>query len=164
MWRRVKAVLDAIVGTAKTLTVIPEPEPVRGADLKPIPNAHAQPDSEQTATRLGGKCEHDLPGQANGKGGGSNVTLAVTPKDFAAPSSTAPLNVRDEALLHWLVHALRQMRGLEDDAPSVTAPIAMLRRGEASQAALMANGLFDARDPALERRPYSQVYNAYEES
>jgi hypothetical protein len=65
-----------------------------------------------------------------GVGGGSDSTVRFTPQDWDPPSSNS-LDTADEVLLHELVHALRQARGLEDDT-LLLAPLAMMRRGEGS--------------------------------
>ena len=152
------ALLDAIEREARTVTIVLEPDP-QGAP----PNAHAGADNTKAATRRGGKCEDDKPGELNGKGGGSDVTLTFVPKDFAEPSPGAPLLVRDEVLLHELVHALRQMRGIEDDSPDMTPPFDTIKNVSPPELEVRADGLFGPKNPKLARKPISQTYTRYEE-
>ena len=55
----------------------------------------------------------------------------------------------DDALAR-LVHALRQMRGIEDFGPSVTAPIAWMRKGDVTVTESISNlaaGRADLNEP-----------------
>jgi hypothetical protein len=145
-----RAVLDAIEAASRRVTVAPYLRHVWLAD-KGDANAEADAVDEAAATRSGGKSEHGVVGT----GGGSDVLLIFTPQDWAPSTTTASLRARDETLFHELVHALRQMRGVEDSA-ALPAPLALLRKGDGPRSALGMGTVEKA-------GKYSQIYNDYEE-
>lgn len=144
------AIINAIRGTGKKVTIVPEQQPLMPD--KSDANAHADPVNPEAATRPGGKPE---TGTNPGVGGGSDVVLAFVAQDWDKPSSAASLRAADEALLHELVHAMRQAQGLEDTIP-LEAPFAVLRKGSGSVSQLMSGAAGKTTD-------YSQIYNEYEE-
>ncbi len=119
-----KAVINAISASGKTVTIVPARQ-TRFSAGNLTPNAATDADNPRAATAPGKPVEDssDL-----GIGGGSNSTVQFTPQDWDSPSS-ASLDVADEVLLHELIHAMRQARGLEDNTLLV-APMPMMRRGE----------------------------------
>ncbi|WP_315836475.1 hypothetical protein [Bradyrhizobium prioriisuperbiae] len=146
------AIINAIRGTGKKITIVPEPKPYMPD--KSDANAHADPVNPQAATRPGGTPEGGTnPG--SGTGGGSDVVLAFVAQDWDKPSAAASLRAADETLLHELVHAMRQAQGLEDTIP-LEAPFAVLRKGSGSISSLMSG-------EAGPTTKYSQIYNEYEE-
>jgi hypothetical protein len=149
-----RAVLDAIHLTGKTVTIIPERDPV--LPDKSDANAHADPVNPLTATRPGGMPDGVSDLTARGTGGGSDVTLTFTAQDWAPATSSAPLTAVDETLLHELVHGLRQAMGLEDPV-ALHAPLPVLRKGDGSISQLMSQTTPD------KQTKYSQIYNNYEE-
>jgi hypothetical protein len=113
-----KAVIDAISGSGKSVTITPSAQ-TRFASGRIEANAGTSPDDDSAATAAGKPTEKGN----KGAGGGSNCTIEFTPEDFDAPAgSSSSLNVTDEALLHELVHAMRQVRGIEDST-TLVAPL-----------------------------------------
>jgi hypothetical protein len=149
-----RAVLDAIHRSGKTVTIVPERQPL--LPDKADANAHADPTDPLTATRLGGKPDNPPSPSALGVGGGSDVVLAFVAQDWDPATSTASLRAVDETLLHELVHALRQAAGVEDTVP-LHAPFAVLRKGDGSVSQLMAG------TTGNKPTKFSQIYNEYEE-
>jgi hypothetical protein len=148
-----KAVVDGIQSTGKTVTVIPERQPLMPD--KSDANAHADAVDSLKATIRGGKPEFPPSPTDLGIGGGSAAVLSFTAQDWV-PSNSDSMNAVDETLFHELVHALRQTMGIEDSAP-VPAPFEVLRRGDGSVSQLM------NQSTATKATKHSQVYNNYEE-
>jgi hypothetical protein len=122
-----RAILEPLRDGMRLVTIKPADQTRFSAGRLPG-NAGASPDNPLAATAPGRPTE-DGPTGVLGTGGGSNVTVRFTPQDWDPPSSSRSLDVADEVLLHELVHALRQARGLEDNTRLV-APWPSLRRGE----------------------------------
>jgi hypothetical protein len=146
-----RAVLTAIESAAKLVTIVPERQPLLPG-LSDA-NASANPVDPQAATRPGGTPERGAAG--TGTGGGSGVRLTFTPQDWERSTSAASLRARDETLLHELVHACRQIRGLENSGP-ISAPFEVLRRGDGTVVQLMTGA---TAKPTI----HSQIYNDSEE-
>jgi hypothetical protein len=151
-----RAILDAIKDSGKKLTIFVEEYAFVS------PNSHAFPTDPAAATRNGGTPEGETPGTGGGAGGGSDAVIRFTPQDWEAESSSASIKARDETLLHELFHALRQMRGLEDEV-AITAPFATMNRGEGSDAELIVNGSPLNDGPKEKENPHREHYGSQEE-
>jgi len=146
-----RIILDAIKSRDKTVTIIPERNPL--LPNKADANAHADPTNPQAATASG---KPVAPGGPLGSGAGSPVILQFAAQDWAPAMENVSLRAGDETLLHELIHALRQISGLEDPS-ELHAPFPTLRKGDGSVSQLMAG--------AAGQKPtkHSQIYNHYEE-
>src|SRR4051812_49270354 len=149
-----RIILTAIALSGKDVTIAPAKKPKDDEDTS-LTGA----DDWATATAQG-KPQHGSG--AAGKGGGSSATVFFTAQDYEPSTQGASLEAADEALLHELVHALRDVRGLADSS-RVTAPLAALRRGDDSEVVFDKHGNLDPSDPKNKEGLYSQVYGELEE-
>lgn len=115
-----RAVLRAIDGSPRRLTIVPY-----FGGSKDNPNATARPTHPRAARRRGLR-PRDASGQVTsstlGTGQGSDSVVEFLPPQFArhVPGiavGAGPGSLRDEVLLHELVHALRHLRGLRTHQP-----------------------------------------------
>ena len=149
-----QALLDAIGRTGKTVTLGPERQPL--FPDKSDANAHAEAVDPVAGTIAGGTTDHPQNPPVPGTGAGSDSVLKFTAQDWEPSSATASLKAADETLFHELVHAFRQMSGLEDSFP-LDAPFEVLRRGGGTVTQLM------TQTTATRPNKHSQIYNEYEE-
>lgn len=151
-----RLILDMVVSSGKTVTIIPEKRPMQPdrSDANASANATNPPD----AARVGGTSEDHKPGT----GLGSDVIMTFTAQDSAEPSAAAPLNVSDEAILHEMVHAMRQTWGMEDTV-DLHAPgwAPYMRKGDLAPNERMEASL--GLRPIPKAGKYSQIYHEYEE-
>ena len=106
-----KALLAEISGVgSKTVTIVPT------FDDDPF-NADTHADDNIAATRLGFRVRDQdglsFPGDLRGAGGGTASTVHYTPVPKGTASS-GPGSLSDEILLHELVHAGRQVKGIQN--------------------------------------------------
>jgi hypothetical protein len=124
-----KPILDGITATGKTVTIIPSHVRAVGPD-KEFGNAFTTPvewrktpqgdwlwsPNYLPATAPGKPTENDEHDPRRGVGGGSDSLIEFVAQDFdPVQSASSSLKPVDEALLHELVHALRQTLGQEDN-------------------------------------------------
>jgi hypothetical protein len=145
-----RSVLHAISRSGRTVTIMPEKQS-RFSSGRITPNATTTPTDDTAASAAGKQSEQG----SIGVGGGSDVIITFNSQDFESPSSSKSLDAADEVLLHELVHAVRQVKGFEDNAPLV-APIEILRRGEGAETA---QRLGTTSPP----HKYTQIYHNIEE-
>jgi Effector protein len=94
------------------------------SDLDIVPNWESRVNSHTTAndgahaTARGKLIEYGDPDDLSvGEGGGSDSTIEFTPGMYTGSIMAREAKAPDEVLFHELVHASRQMRGVEDSIP-----------------------------------------------